>query len=69
MFFGVATRQTDRLNMELEMGYPLDLKTEEIDSIIKLEYESLESDRSFPCKRPLFDHKKPVPVPRKNPPP
>lgn len=65
MFFGVSAKQTDRINMELEVGYPVDCKTEEIDGLIRLEHESIESDRSFPCKRPLFDHKKPQPFVRK----
>lgn len=40
MFFGVAHKQTDNLKMELEIGYLPDCKTEDIDSILKLEAEA-----------------------------
>ena len=47
MFFGVSAKQTDNLRCELELGYAPDCKTEELDSIIQMSAQELDSDRTF----------------------
>jgi len=47
MFFGVSAKQTDNLRCELELGYPPECKTEELDSIIQMSAESQESLNTF----------------------
>ena len=69
MFFGVSAKQTDNLRCELELGYAPDCKTEELDSIIQMSAQELDSDRTFQQKRPLYDPSKPLPFKKQDPPP